>query len=91
MTPEVEKQVGEISKIFNGFLKRFTYKYPWYLGELTKPIAPWSKVTTSLSQGPNGPRVACSHLDAKAVTNEPTLTSSITNLNEALGQVWITD
>jgi hypothetical protein len=47
-------------------------------------------VLCTLSKGPNGPAVACSHLDAKAVLQDETLAKSIRELNSALGQDWIT-
>jgi hypothetical protein len=40
----------------------------------------------SLSSGPNGPAVATSHLDARAVIDEPILYKSIRDLNIALEQ-----
>jgi hypothetical protein len=47
-------------------------------------------VLTTLSKGPNGPAVASSHLDAKAVLQDEVLAKSIEDLNSALGQDWIT-
>lgn len=87
---EIQHSVRDINKKFRRFLKRFTRKRQWYLGSLTDPIQPWSKVLTTLSKGPNGPAVACSHLDAKAVLQDETLAKSIRELNSALGQDWIT-
>jgi hypothetical protein len=91
MTEETQKSVRNIGKKFRKFLKRFTLKRKWYLGSLTDPIQPWGKVLTTLSKGPNGPSIACSHLDAKAVMQDSTLATSITELNRALGQDWITE
>jgi hypothetical protein len=87
---EFQRSVRDINKKFRRFLKRFTRKRQWYLGSLTDPIQPWSKVLCTLSKGPNGPAVACSHLDAKAVLQDETLAKSIRELNSALGQDWIT-
>jgi len=86
----IEASVRDLSDILERFLKVFTNKYNWYLGSLTDPIQPWSKVLTSLSKGPNGPSVASSHLDAKAVMQDSTLATAIESLNNALGQDWIT-
>jgi hypothetical protein len=85
-----KETVLDLSKKFNRFLKRFTLNRSWYLGSLQTPIEPWCKVLTTLSKGPNGPAVATSHLDAKAVLQDKTLFSSIKELNTALGQDWIT-
>jgi hypothetical protein len=90
MSRETEISVRDLSKKFKGFLKKFTRKRKWYLGSLTDPIQPWSKVLTNLSKGPNGPAVASSHLDAIAVMQDSDLAKSIGNLNSALGQDWIT-
>jgi hypothetical protein len=90
MSEEVQKSVRVLSKKFKRFLKKFTLKRKWYLGSLTDPIQPWQKVLTSLTKGPNGPAVACSHLDATAVVQDKVLASSIEELNRALGQEWIT-
>lgn len=90
MPRETEKSVRDLSKKFKRFLKRFTLKRKWYLGALSDPIQPWSKVITSLSKGPNGPTVASAHLDAIAVSQAPELAKSIEELNRALGQDWIT-
>jgi hypothetical protein len=79
-----------VSKKLRWFLKRFTNKYPWYLGSLQTPIEPWSKVGTTLSKGPNGPAVATSHLDAKAVVHDRVLYYNLRKLNNALKQNWIT-
>lgn len=89
MTQETEKSVRDLSKKFKKFLKRFTLKRKWYLGSLSDPIQPWSKVLTSLSKGPNGPAVASSHLDAVAVLQDENLATSLDELNSALGQDWI--
>jgi len=89
-TPQEEYAVLNLTRKFNKFLKRFVKTRDWYLGSLQDPIAPWSKVLTTLSKGPNGPAVACSHLDAKAVVNDSVLYSSIKDLNNALKQDWIT-
>lgn len=86
MTQETEKSVRDISKKFKKFLKKFTLTRKWYLGSLSDPIQPWSKVLTTLSKGPNGPSVASSHLDAKAVMQDAVLAESIESLNNALGQ-----
>jgi len=43
-------------------------------------------VLTALSKGPNGPTVACSHLDAKAVTMDEELYPALKELNIALKQ-----
>jgi hypothetical protein len=91
MSQETERSVRDISKKFRKFLKGFTRKRKWYLGSITDPIQPWGKVLTTLSKGPNGPAVACSHLDAKAVSQDLVLSKSISELNRALGQEWITD
>ena len=91
MTEATQKSVLDIDKQFKGFLKEFTLTRKWYLGSLTDPIKPWSKVLRTLSKGPNGPAVACSHLDAKAVMQDPVLSTAITELNKALGQDWITE
>jgi hypothetical protein len=90
MTQETEKSVRGLSKKFRKFLKKFTRKRKWYLGSLSDPIQPWEKVLTTLSKGPNGPAVASSHLDAKAVVQDEVLSKSIEQLNQALGQDWIT-
>lgn len=90
MSRETEKSVRGLSKKFKRFLKRFTLKRKWYLGALSDPIQPWSKVITSLSKGPNGPTVVSAHLDAIAVSQAPELAKSIEELNRALGQDWIT-
>lgn len=45
---------------------------------------------TTLSRGPNGSAVACSHLDAKAVCSNPELYANLVNLNGLLGQNWLT-
>lgn len=86
MPQGIEASVRKIDKKFRRFLKEFTRKRKWYLGSLTDPIQPWSKVLTTLSKGPNGPAVACSHLDAIAVTQDAALATSIKELNRALGQ-----
>jgi hypothetical protein len=81
----------ETTKEFKQWLKHFTQKYPWYLGSLrlrTDQQEP--HVFTTLSSGPNGPAVSCAHLDARAVVDDPILYSSISKLNDALGQSWIT-
>jgi hypothetical protein len=90
MSQETERSVRGLSKKFKRFLKRFTRKRKWYLGSLSDPIQPWGKVLTTLSKGPNGPAVASSHLDAKAVLQDEVLAKSIEDLNSALGQDWIT-
>lgn len=87
---ETYHNVRNIDKTFSQFLKLFVHKYPWYLGYLQKPIEPWSKVGTTLSTGPNGPAVACSHLDAKAVYNDKVLFNSLKIFNNAMKQNWIT-
>jgi hypothetical protein len=87
---DIYHNVLNIDKTFSQFLELFTNKYPWYLGYLQEPIAPWSKVGTSLSMGPNGPSVASSHLDAKAVCNDKVLFKSIKIFNNAMKQNWIT-
>jgi hypothetical protein len=89
-TLQEEYAVLNLTREFNKFLKRFTKTRKWYLGSLQDPIAPWSKVITSLSKGPNGPSVACSHLDASAVINDKELYPAIKGLNNALEQNWIT-
>ena len=80
----------ETTKEFKLWLKEFTDKYPWYLGSLHRRDSYEPRVFTTLSKGPNGPAVSCSHLDAKAVVSDPVLYSSIKRLNQALGQDWIT-
>jgi hypothetical protein len=90
MPLKTKVSVRDLSKKFKRFLKKFTLKRKWYLGALTDPIQPWQKVLTTLSKGPNGPAVACSHLDAKAVVQDEVLAKSIEQLNLALGQDWIT-
>jgi len=87
---EVQKTLCDLDKKFGRFLELFIRKYKWYLGVFTDPIKPWSRVSTTLTKGPNGPAVACSHLDAKAVVQNPELVSSLEKLNSALGQDWIT-
>lgn len=89
-TPLQEAAVLNLTKQFNKFLKRFTRHRKWYLGSLSDPIPPYSKVLTTLSKGPNGPAVASSHLDARAVINDKVLHKSLTELNQALEQDWIT-
>jgi hypothetical protein len=91
MTKEKKESERDITKKFKRFLRKFTQKRKWYLGSLSDPIQPWSKVLTTLSKGPNGPAVACSHLDAMAVMQDETLAKSIKQLNQALGQDWITE
>jgi hypothetical protein len=90
MTQETEKSVRDLSKKFKKFLTKFTRKREWYLGSLSDPIQPWAKVLTTLSKGPNGPAVASSHLDAIAVMQDEVLAKSLKELNNALGQDWIT-
>jgi hypothetical protein len=90
-TPKQEKAINNISKKLRKFLQRFTRNRPWYLGKLTDPIVPWSNVLTTLSKGPNGPAVATSHLDAKAIIQNEELHSSIKKFNSALGQSWVTE
>jgi hypothetical protein len=89
-TPLQALAVRNISKKFNKFLNQFTRNRKWYLGSISDPIQPWSKVLTTLSKGPNGPAVATSHLDAKAILADKELYSAISNFNSALGQDWIT-
>jgi hypothetical protein len=89
-TPLQECAVLVLTKKFNKFLKQFTRNRKWYLGSLNDPIAPFSKVLTSLSKGPNGPKIVCSHLDAKAVIDDKELYPAIKELNIALKQDWIT-
>lgn len=91
LSPLQETNVLELLPKFNKFLTKFTRKRKWYLGSLQDPVAPWSKVLTTLSKGPNGPAVASSHLDAKAVTASHYLYHAIKRLNNVLGQDWITD
>jgi hypothetical protein len=80
----------ETKQQFSIFLEKFTHKYPWYLGSLQNPDVHSYQFPTNLSKGPNGPAVACAHLDARAVLNNPTLYLAITQLNAALEQDWIT-
>jgi len=89
-SPSQEDAVLNLTRQFNKFLKQFTRHRKWYLGYLSDPIQPYSKVLTTLSKGPNGPAVASSHLDARAVINDKELYSSLMELNQALGQNWIT-
>jgi len=85
-------QFEETTKDFKEWLKHFTQKYPWYLGSLhLRRDSHEPYVFTTLSKGPNGPAVSCSHLDARAVLDDPTLFTAIRNLNDALKQSWITD
>lgn len=91
MPGSTQTSVLMVEKKFNKFLTRFTENRKWYLGSIADPIQPWSKVLTTLSKGPNGPAVACSHLDAKAVVQDVTLASNIKKLNDALGQSWVTE
>jgi hypothetical protein len=90
-TPKQEKAISKLSKTLRKFLQRFTRNRPWYLGKLTDPVAPWSKVLTTLSKGPNGPAVATSHLDAKAIMQNEELYSSLQKFNSVLGQSWVTE
>lgn len=80
----------ETTKDFKLWLTEFVNKYPWWLGSLHQRDGFEPRVFTSLSKGPNGPAVACAHLDAKAVVADKTLYSSIKKLNNVLGQDWIT-
>jgi len=81
----------ETHESFKQFLVKFTHKYPWYLGSLHHRNDEFEPIVfTTLSAGPNGPAVACSHLDAKAVINDKSLYSSIKELNIVLKQSWIT-
>lgn len=75
---------------FKMWLMVFTCKYPKYLGSLHLRDSYEPRVFTTLSKGPNGPAVSCSHLDAVAVCKDPTLFKHIENLNVALKQQWIT-
>jgi hypothetical protein len=43
------------------------------------------------AKGPNGPAVATSHLDARAVLSSPVLHKSVTEMNKNLNQEWITN
>jgi hypothetical protein len=81
---------SETTKYFKQFLEQFSSKYPWYLGTLVThdPIHP--KVFTTTGHGPNGPSVAFSHLDARAVIDDDELYSSIKKFNNVLRQSWIT-
>jgi hypothetical protein len=80
----------ETTEDFNQWLTAMVHRYPWYLGSLHKLDGYEPRVFTTLSRGPNGPAVSSAHLDAKAVTSDPVLYSSIKRLNDALGQSWIT-
>lgn len=80
----------ETRKGFKKWLVEFVSKYPWYLGSLHQRNSNEPRVFTTLSNGPNGPAVACAHLDAKAVLADNTLFTAIKDLNSALGQDWIT-
>jgi hypothetical protein len=81
----------ETTQDFKIWLKKFTDKFPWYLGSLQlRNDQHEPHVFTTLSKGPNGPAVSCSHLDARAVVDDPALLSSITRLNSELNQDWIT-
>lgn len=85
-----DERYGETKLMFNKMLEGFAIKYPWYIGSLQTRSAYEPRVFTSLSSGPNGPTVACAHIDAKAVVSDSKLHTSIRNLNNALGQSWIT-
>jgi hypothetical protein len=80
----------ETTEDFKQWLTKFVQRYPWYLGSLHKLDSYEPKVFTTLAKGPNGPAVSSAHLDAKAVTSDPVLYSSIKRLNNALQQSWIT-
>lgn len=88
---EVQSNISDLTQDLNQFLEKFSKKFSWWLGSQTDPIAPWSKVLTTLSKGPNGPAVACSHLDAVAIKRDKDLHINLKNLNDALQQSWITD
>jgi hypothetical protein len=86
-----ETGLQETSLKFKEFLTQFSVKYPWYIGSLQVRSVNEPRIFTTLSKGPNGPAVACAHLDAKAVMNDKPLAKSIYELNLALGQGWITE
>lgn len=88
--PAYAEDYEETTKDFKQWLRLFVNKYPWYLGLLHKRDSYEPEVFTTLSKGPNGPAVSCSHLDAKAVVNDSVLYPNIKKFNDALGQSWIT-
>jgi len=85
-----ETAFNDVNQQFKIFLGEFTNKFPWYLGTLQKQSPLEKQVFTTLSKGPNGPAVACAHLDAKGVIQQEELYHAIRNLNFALRQNWIT-
>jgi len=81
---------SETTKHFSIFLEKFCHKYPWYLGSLVNRETGDPRVITTTAKGPNGPAVACAHLDARAVCDDKVLYNGLIKLNKVLGQEWIT-